>query len=106
MFHLNPITIRRLKRFRGHKRAFWSLVCLLVLYGVSLCSELLCNSVPLVVRHKGKFYFPVFRFYPDNEFTGSGLNTRPDYRKLQKSSEKVFHCVSSRLYCLLCCLFC
>ena len=87
MFHLNPITVRRLRRFKRHRRAFWSLVCLLVLYGVSLCSELLCNSVPLMMRHNGKLYFPVFRFYPDNEFTGSGLNTRPDYRKLQKSPE-------------------
>ena len=59
---------------------------LLALYGVSLCSELICNSVPLIVKHGGRYYFPVFFFYPDNAFTGSGLNTRPDYHKIQKSA--------------------
>ena len=85
MFHFNPITLRRLRRFRRHRRGFWSLVLLLALYGVSLCSELICNSVPLLVRHEGRLFFPVLFFYPDNAFTGSGLNTRPDYHRLERT---------------------
>lgn len=85
MFRFNPITVKRFRRFRAHRRAWFSFLCLAVLYLLSLCAELLCNDSPLIIRHNGKTYFPVFKFYPDNEFTGSGLNTRTDYKKLSES---------------------
>lgn len=64
------------------KRAYRSLWTLAALYVISLCSELLCNSDPLYVRHNGRSYFPVFRFYPENVFTGNGRQTRPDYKRI------------------------
>lgn len=82
---LNPITLKRIRRFRAIKRAHISLVLLCALFALSLASELLCNSRPLYVRHNGKSYFPVIRAYPDDAFTNSGLMTRPDYRKLAAS---------------------
>ena len=82
---LNPITKKRLRRFREMKRAYWSFWAIIVLYVLSLGSELLCNSVPLYVRYQGQSYFPVFRFYPDDVFTGSGRFTRPDYKAIRGS---------------------
>ena len=86
MFRINPITAKRIRRFKAHRRAFISLIVLLCLYALSLCSELLCNDVPIIVWHNGRLHFPIIRFYPDNDFTGSGLNTRADYRAISKLS--------------------
>ncbi len=82
---LNPITRKRLRRFREMKRAYWSFRALVVLYAISLCAELVCNSVPLVVRYNERTLFPVFRFYPEDAFTGNGNLTRPDYRDIEES---------------------
>jgi len=82
---LDPVTRKRLRRFREMKRAWRSLLALLALYGVILFSELLCNNKPLYVHCSGRSFFPVFRTYPDDAFTGSGKKTRPDYKKLRRS---------------------
>jgi microcin C transport system permease protein len=56
---------------------------LLVLYGLSLISELLCNDRPLYVRYRGRSFFPVCAFYPEGRFTGNGSQARPDYLGLR-----------------------
>ena len=80
----NPMTRKRLARFKALKRAYVSLWVLILLYGLSLGAELICNSSPLYVRFQGKSYFPVFRFYPEDMFTGSGRQTRPDYPQINQ----------------------
>jgi microcin C transport system permease protein len=82
----NPLALKRLKRFKEIKRAYYSLWILIALYGLSLCAELICNSDPLYVHFNGKSYFPILRFYPDDRFTGSGRQTRPDYWHIHQSS--------------------
>ncbi len=84
---LNPITERRLKRFRGLRRAYCSFWLLVGLYIVSLLANILSNDKPLFVSKDGEWYFPVFFFYPDDDFTGSGLLTRPDYKLIRDSEE-------------------
>lgn len=84
---MNPITRKRLLRFRSSRRAWYSLLVLTVLYGISLAAELWCNDVPLLVRHRGRTYFPFCRYYAADVFTGSGLGTRPDYRRLEKDPD-------------------
>ena len=63
--------------------SFWMLI---ILYGLSLGAEIICNSSPLYVRLQGQSYFPVFRFYPEDEFTGSGRQTRPDYHQISQAA--------------------
>lgn len=83
-FHLlDPNTRRRLARFGKIKRAKWSLILLFAVLVISLLSDFIANDKPLLVRANGKFYFPVFKFYPESEFTG-GINTRPRYKELEK----------------------
>ena len=82
---INPITKKRLQRFKEMKRAYYSLCILAFLYLISLSSELICNNTPLYIRFKDKSYFPIFKFYPEDEFNGSGNKTRPDYKELNKS---------------------
>ena len=80
----SPITKKRLLRFRHLRRAWWSFCLFVVLYVLTLGAELFCNSRPLAMRFQGRWYFPAFRFYPDDAFTGSGLQTRADYLNLER----------------------
>ncbi|MEW5734492.1 MAG: ABC transporter permease subunit [Thermodesulfobacteriota bacterium] len=83
--YLSPVTRKRLARFRRMRRAWLCFWILVALFGVSLCSELIANSNPLLVRMNGKWFFPVFFYYPESAFLPGGEETRPDYRLLEKS---------------------
>ena len=83
----NPINRKRFQRLKAMKRSYISLWILIILYVTSFGSELICNDQPLFVKYKGKSYFPVFKFYPDDEFTGSGKQTRPDYHRILKTPQ-------------------
>jgi microcin C transport system permease protein len=84
--NLNPITQKRLRRFIQKKRAYWSLWLLIILYIISLGSELICNNKPLYVRYNGKSYLPIFKYYPENTFLNNKKYTRPDYRKINNTA--------------------
>jgi microcin C transport system permease protein len=90
-FMHNPVTRKRYLRFKSMKRAYWSFWILVMLYGLSLGAELICNSVPLYVRYDGRSFFPVFRYYSDDVFTGSGRYTRPDYKYLRQTPAFLDH---------------
>jgi microcin C transport system permease protein len=83
----NPETAKRIKRFKRNRLAYASLWVLAVLYVISLGSELVCNSDPLLVRFNGNYYFPVLKYYPENVFLNNGKQTRPNYKKLEKKPE-------------------
>ena len=83
----NPITRKRLLRLKEMKRAYISLWIITILYITSFGAELICNDRPLYVKYRDRSYFPVFKFYPDDTFTGSGKQTRPDYHGINSSSE-------------------
>ena len=81
----DPITRKRLQRFRDYRRAWYSLLIILILYLTSLVAEVFCNDRPLYVRYENESYFPVLFFYPEDTFTGNGLLTRPDYKTINAS---------------------
>ena len=78
----NPITQKRLRRFKQRRRAWYSLWALVGLYVLSLGAELICNEKPLMVRYNGSLYFPVFKYYPEDTFLNNGIQSRPDYLRL------------------------
>ena len=55
---LNPLTVRKLKRFRALRRGYYSFWLLIVLTGLSLGAELLMNNKALAVRYEGEWSFP------------------------------------------------
>ena len=65
-----PLTRRRLRNFRANRRGFWSLWVFLALFGISLCSELIANDKPIVMRHNGELLFPVLFSYTEQELGG------------------------------------
>ena len=85
----NPITRKRLMRLKEMKRAYISLWIITILYITSFGAELICNDTPLYVKYSDRSHFPVFKFYPDDTFTGSGKQTRPDYHRINNSEDFV-----------------
>jgi microcin C transport system permease protein len=75
---LSPLNRRRLANFRANRRGYWSLWIFATLFVVTLFAELIANDRPLVVRHDGAFFFPVFVDYPETAF-GGFFPTRTDY---------------------------
>lgn len=76
---LSPLNQRRWRNFRANRRAFWSLWVFLVLFVLSLFAELLANDKPILVRYRGEFFVPVYRFYPETAF-GGDFRTEAIYR--------------------------
>ena len=60
MIKLNPLTQKKLRRFRSIKRGYWSFIVLLLLYMFSLAGELFVNKRALLVFYDGDFYFPTY----------------------------------------------
>jgi microcin C transport system permease protein len=78
---MTPLFRRRLHNFKANRRGFWSLWIFLVLFVVSLGAEFIANDDPLLVRYDGRFYFPIFRAYPETTF-GGVFPTETVYRDL------------------------
>lgn len=83
---MNPATRKRLQRFRRFRRAYISAWCLAAVCLLTLGADLLCNNKPILMRFKGRYYFPLLRFYPESEFLPKGKATRPDYKALNALS--------------------
>ncbi len=79
---LSPINQRRWRNFRRNSRAFWSLIIFGVLFGLSLFAEFLANDKPILVKYRGGFYMPIFRFYPETAF-GGDFKTEAGYRDIE-----------------------
>ncbi len=81
---LNPVTLRKIRRFRSIRRGFWSFVIIFSLIIFSFCAELFINSRALVVRYQGDWYFPTYGdMIPGSRF-GLDYGYETDYRELQQ----------------------
>jgi len=84
MFQFNPLTLKRIQRFRSIKRGYYSLVLLLVSIFFALTAELWVNSRALVVYYEGKIYLPTYGgFLPGTEF-GESYAWETNYRHLKQ----------------------
>jgi len=84
MFRLDPITRRKLQRFRSLKRGYGSFLVLCGLLLMSACAELLVGSRALIVKYRGRYYFPTYAaFHPGTDF-GEDYSYETNYRKLKE----------------------
>ena len=67
---LSPINRRRLENFKNNRRGTWSLWIFLVLFVLTLFSELIANDRPLLATYKGELLFPAVVSYPETKFGG------------------------------------
>lgn len=70
---------RRFHTFKSNKRAYISLLLILVVFFLSLFSEFIANDRPILLSYKGTFYYPIFSTYPESTF-GEELQVEADYR--------------------------
>jgi microcin C transport system permease protein len=57
---LNPLTLRKLKRFREIRRGYYSFLILIGLLVLSAASELIINDRALAVHYQGQWSFPTY----------------------------------------------
>jgi microcin C transport system permease protein len=82
----SELTTKRLQKFRGIRRAYYSFLVLGAAFFLSLFSEFIANDNPLLLIYKGSAYFPVVKFYPSTTF-GGPYATEADYAKLRNDAE-------------------
>lgn len=78
-FSFSPLTKRRLSKFKKNRRGYYSLLIFLILFVLSLLAEVIANDRPLLVRYKGRFFFPVLVSYAEKDFGGT-LPIQADFR--------------------------
>ena len=78
-YQKNSLARRRWRNFRRNRRGFYSLIIFTLLFGLSLSAELLSNDKPYLVHYQGRYYFPLFKSYPETMF-GGDFDTETDYR--------------------------
>ncbi len=62
--------MNRWQRFKANRLGYTSLWIFLILFGLSVCAELIANDKPLVVRYQGQFYYPILQSQPETVFGG------------------------------------
>ncbi len=85
--HSDSLFRKRLRKFKKLKRGYYSFLLLLSLYVTSFFLPLLMNSVALAVRYQDEWYFPIWKFYPRDDFDLKGL-AEVDYRNLERTFAK------------------
>ena len=73
---LSPLNRRRLRNFRANRRGWWAFWIFLVLFVLTLGSELIASDRPLLVVYKGELLFPIVVDYPEAKFGGFAAVTR------------------------------
>ncbi|MGJ8642898.1 MAG: ABC transporter permease subunit [Luteolibacter sp.] len=83
----NPVTLRRIKRFKEIKRGYYSLIILMGLAGLAALDQAVVGKEALAVKYDGKWEFPAFNPKPftgkDYGIEGERADAPVDYRKLK-----------------------
>ena len=81
-----PVSLfrKRVRKFRALQRGYYSFLILTLAYAVSFLLPVIINDHALVVRYEGRFYFPLFAYYPASEF-GQDAFGEPNYRQLAET---------------------
>ncbi|MFN8901485.1 MAG: hypothetical protein ACK5VV_05400, partial [Lysobacteraceae bacterium] len=65
---LDPVTHKRLQRFRQIKRGWYSFLILMAAIFLSILAPFLAESRALIVSYKGQWFFPTFQHLPMSTF--------------------------------------
>lgn len=83
---ISPETKRKLLAFKRRRIGFVSSIILLFMLLLSLGSELISNSQPILIRYNGAWYSPLFKTYSDKTFGGI-FETQADYHDPDTAKE-------------------
>ena len=82
-FRIDPLTRRKLQRFRSIRRGYASFLLLAIASLLSLAAELLVNSRALVVRYEGQWFFPTYGAIHTGREFGLDYDYEVKYRDLR-----------------------
>ena len=80
---LNPVTLKKLKRFKSIKRGYYSFIIFTTLVLLSLLAELLVNSRALMVSYQGQLHFPTYGDVIPGQQFGLDYEYETNYRQLK-----------------------
>lgn len=84
MIKLNPLTQKKIKRFKSIKRGYVSFIFFAIMILVSLFGELFINNRAIIVHYQDNTYFPTYGdIIPGTEF-GLEYTYETNYRQLAK----------------------
>ena len=90
MIIFNPLTLKKIKRFKSIKRGYYSFIFLSLMIFVSLFAEIFVSNRAILVRYEGQFYFPTYGDMIPGATFGLEYAYETNYRDLDKQfqSEK------------------
>ena len=88
LFTLDPLTQKKLDRFKSIRRGYYSFIIFSVLVLLSCFAELMVNSRAVVVHYDGQWYFPTYGAIIPGKKLGFDYDYETNYRDLEKRFEK------------------
>lgn len=83
---VNPLTLKRWRRFKSIRRGYVSFLILIALTGVALLDNAIVGKQALAVRHQGKWTFPFLLANPvPGAAFGLDYDSETDYRELKRA---------------------
>ena len=80
---IDPLTLKKIRRFRSIKRGYYSLWLFGTLLVLALFAELWINNRALVVHYQGEWYFPIYGPLLPGRTFGFEYGYETNYRDLQ-----------------------
>ena len=81
---LNPLTLKKIRRFKSIKRGYYSFIVITAMILISLVAEVLVNKRALIVCYEGMYYFPTYSAMIPGRTFGLDYEYETNYRELQK----------------------
>ncbi len=81
---INPLTLKKIRRFSSIKRGFYSFLILSSMILISFFAEILVSNRAIVVNFNGKFYFPTYGQIITGKTFGLDYEYETNYRELAR----------------------
>ncbi|WP_087025193.1 ABC transporter permease [Thaumasiovibrio subtropicus] len=85
---LDPLTKKKIRRFRSIKRSYYSFIILSTLILLASVAELFVNNKALVVSYQGSLYFPTYSAVRTGQFFGEDYEYEANYRELKQKFDE------------------
>jgi len=81
---INPLTVKKIKRFKSIKRGYYSFIIFCLMLLVALSAELFVNSRALMISYEGRYYFPTYGDLIPGKTFGLDYDYETNYRQLAR----------------------
>lgn len=87
-FKLNPLTRKKIQRFRSIRRGYYSFIIFSALVLLSCFAELMVNNRAVVVQYQDNWYFPTYGAVIPGTTFGFNYQYETNYRDLQRRMQQ------------------